>query len=98
MAAPSERPPRSSRPDADFPRGALGGAPPLGRGSVPDSSEVRSSEGRLKTTPLRPLIDIAAPGLTLTVLLDGGQTSARSVNFEGEVCRIGTHPSTDLTL
>jgi DNA-binding NtrC family response regulator len=77
----------------------MGRALPLGRGSVPDVSELAGGGGgKHKTTPLRPLIDIAQPQLTLVVVNDGGQPTSRTVVHEAEVCRIGTHPSNDLTL
>jgi DNA-binding NtrC family response regulator len=99
MADSPRRPPRPSRPGSDRPTAPpLGGALPLGRGSAPDSSEVGPGSKALKTTPLRPLIDIAQPQLTLTVVNDGGQPAPRTLVHEGEVCRIGTHPSNDLTL
>jgi DNA-binding NtrC family response regulator len=92
------RPPRPSRPGSERPTAPpLGGALPLGRGSSPDVNEIGTAKA-LRTAPLRPLIDIAQPQLTLTVVNDGGQPTARTVTYEGEVCRIGTHPSNDLTL
>jgi len=54
--------------------------------------------GRALTTPLRPLIDIAPPQLSLTVVNDGGRPASRTLIHQGDVCRIGTHPSNDLTL
>ncbi|MEO6572642.1 MAG: sigma 54-interacting transcriptional regulator [Polyangiaceae bacterium] len=50
------------------------------------------------TTPLRPLIDIAQAQLTLLVESEAGQSTARTLVYDGDVCRIGTHPSNDLTL
>jgi DNA-binding NtrC family response regulator len=50
------------------------------------------------TTPLAPLIDIAQPRLTLTVENEAGRPSDRVLVHEGETCRIGTHPSNDLTI
>jgi DNA-binding NtrC family response regulator len=50
------------------------------------------------TTPLRPLIDIASPRLTLIVEKDGDTAASRTVTHDGDVCRIGTHPSNDITL
>jgi DNA-binding NtrC family response regulator len=97
MADPPQRPTLPSPPPSDRPP-AVGRALPLGRGSAPDSSEVASSGKVLKTTPLRPLIDIAPPQLRLEVVNDGGQPASRTVVYEGELCRIGTHPSNDLTL
>jgi DNA-binding NtrC family response regulator len=48
--------------------------------------------------PLRPLIDIAQPRLTLDVEREAGQPVTRQLVHDGDVCRIGTHPSNDLTL
>jgi len=50
------------------------------------------------TTPLRPLIDIAQPRLTLVIETESGQPVGRTITHEGDVCRIGTHPSNDITL
>jgi DNA-binding NtrC family response regulator len=58
----------------------------------------RSEGGHLGTIPLRPLIDIAQPGLSLVVETEGGRPSQRTLTHEGDVCRIGTHPSNDLAL
>jgi DNA-binding NtrC family response regulator len=77
-------------------------APPLGR---PDGGELedgpfaeRSTRKNIGTVPLRPLVDIAQPRLTLTVERENGQGVSRTVTHEGDVCRIGTHPSNDLVL
>jgi two-component system response regulator HydG len=93
------RPPRPTRRASDRPTSPpRGAALPLGRGSVPDLDEIGAETGSLKTTPLRPLIDIAQPQLQLVVVSDGGQPAPRTIVHEGDVCRIGTHPSNDLTL
>ncbi len=98
MADPPERSTRLSQTDMEpATTAAPGRAPALGRGSVPDVTEAAAGVV-LKTTPLRPLIDIGPPQLSLTVVSDGGQPAERTLVFEGEVCRIGTHPSNDLTL
>jgi transcriptional regulator with GAF, ATPase, and Fis domain len=47
---------------------------------------------------LRPLIDIGQPGLTLVVESENGAANGRTHVHEGDVCRIGTHPSNDLVL
>ena len=111
--APPLRPPRPSSPEGRAPasqgtpspapasvRGPLPSAPPLplalGR-AVED--ETGGAAGRpFATTPLRPLIDIAQPRLTLTIESDGGKAVGRTVTHEGDVCKIGTHPSNDITL
>jgi DNA-binding NtrC family response regulator len=54
--------------------------------------------GRLGTVPLRSLIDIGQPGLTLTVEREAGNAVQRVLVHEGDVCRIGTHASNDLVL
>jgi DNA-binding NtrC family response regulator len=56
------------------------------------------AERPLATTPLRPLIDIAQPRLKLIVEKDGDGTPGRAISYEGDVCRVGTHPSNDVTL
>jgi transcriptional regulator with GAF, ATPase, and Fis domain len=57
-----------------------------------------SRGGRLGTVPLRPLIDIGQPGLTLIVERESGKVVERTLVHEGDVCRIGTHASNDLVL
>ncbi|AKU93512.1 Response regulator of zinc sigma-54-dependent two-component system [Labilithrix luteola] len=52
----------------------------------------------LRTVPLRPLIDIAQPRLALTIEVEGGRPSGRTIVHDGDVCRIGTHASNDLAL
>ncbi len=48
---------------------------------------------------VRQLIDtIAIPRLTLTIERERGAVVARSVVFDGDLCRIGTHSSNDLVL
>jgi DNA-binding NtrC family response regulator/pSer/pThr/pTyr-binding forkhead associated (FHA) protein len=89
---PSRPPPRAVR---DTP------APPLGPpeenpDQAPDSVPTRG--GRLGTVPLRPLIDIAQAGLTLTVEREAGKSVERVLVHEGDVVRIGTHASNDLVL
>ena len=72
---------------------------PLGRASSPDSELEDATPSRaFGTTPLRPLIDIAQPRLSLVVESENGQAVGRSITHEGDVCRIGTHPSNDITL
>src|SRR4051794_26501717 len=76
-------------------------APPLGKAEqTPDPTNVAPTSRRagLGTVPLRPLIDIAQPRLTLDVEREAGQPVTRQLVHEGEICRIGTHPSNDLTL
>ena len=65
-------------------------------GGVDSPSGVRG--GHLGTIPLRPLIDIAQPGLTLIIESEGGKETGRLHHHEGDVCRIGTHPSNDLVI
>jgi DNA-binding NtrC family response regulator len=73
---------------------------PLGRPQQDSDPDLRiGTPGRpFGTTPLRPLIDIAQPRLTLVVESDGGKPVGRTITHEGEVCRIGTHPSNDITI
>ena len=102
MAEPP-RPP-VPRPGASQPppsRGApLPAAPPLGRAEPDpdDSAPARPGARGRATTPLRPLIDIGQPRLTLVVEGENGRPVGRTVVHEGDACRIGTHPSNDLTL
>lgn len=73
---------------------------PLGRAADVDNELGGGTPGRaFGTTPLRPLIDIAEHAkLTLTIESDNGKAVNRVVTHEGDVCRIGTHPSNDITL
>jgi DNA-binding NtrC family response regulator len=101
MADPPRRiPPRPSPNRAKQPSAppSAGHAYPLGaRESAPDSSEVGMRRTNA-TTPLRPLIDIAQPQITLIVESEAGNAASRTLVCQGDVCRIGTHPSNDLTL
>ncbi len=98
---PRRPPPRPSAPLSR--RTETQVAPPLGP-SEPSADPLdapetpRSASAHLGTVPLRPLIDIAQPGLTLIVETEAGQVVTRTLEHEGDVCRIGTHPSNDLTL
>jgi two-component system response regulator HydG len=93
---PRRPPPRPS------PRGLpSSAAPALGpRDSSLDPAEIVPARGaaRLGTTPLRPLIDIAQPRLTLTIESEADRPTARTVVYDGDVCRIGTHPSNDVPI
>ncbi|MDB4996981.1 MAG: Response regulator of zinc sigma-54-dependent two-component system [Myxococcaceae bacterium] len=102
--------PTSRQPSGDWSNGpgsspTPGFAPALGpRDSVVDLSEFEEVPTRTNlqrwpaTTPLRPLIDIAQPQVSLTVEREGGNLVQRSIVHEGDVCRIGTHASNDLVL
>jgi DNA-binding NtrC family response regulator len=71
----------------------------LGRAPADDDEKgVGPTSRAFGTTPLRPLIDIAQPRLTLIIESEGGKALGRRVAHEGEVCRIGIHPSNDITL
>ncbi len=75
-----------------------GFAYPLGRLDS-EGGEIGGTPSRaFATTPLRPLIDIAQPRLTLIIESEGGKAVGRTVTHEGDQCRIGTHPSNDITL
>ncbi|HVH43556.1 MAG TPA: sigma 54-interacting transcriptional regulator [Labilithrix sp.] len=73
---------------------------PLGRApSSPDSEvSIPTPSRAFGTTPLRPLIDIGQPRLSLVVETEASQPVGRAVTHEGDVCRIGTHPSNDITI
>ncbi len=92
---PRPSPNRGKQPSAPP---SPGHAYPLGaRESAPDSSEVGMRRTNA-TIPLRPLIDIAQPQITLIVESEAGSPVSRTLVCQGDVCRIGTHPSNDLTL
>jgi DNA-binding NtrC family response regulator len=89
-------PPRSERSPSSP---SLGGALPLGRTESPDSDPYATAPHRpFGTTPLRPLIDIAQPKLSLVIETENGKPVGRTITHEGDVCRIGTHPSNDITI
>ncbi len=72
---------------------------PLGRAEPSSESGGGTPDGRqLATTRLRPLIDIAQPRLTLVVESENGNAVGRAHTHEGDVCRIGTHPSNDIVI
>jgi DNA-binding NtrC family response regulator len=99
MDPPSRRlPPRPnpSRPRIAPPALPLGRAEPDPDSGAPEPP--RSKDGHLGTIPLRPLIDIGQPQLTLIVERENGQRSERTLVHDGDVCRIGSHPSNALTL
>jgi DNA-binding NtrC family response regulator len=103
-SSPPLRPPRPSSPESKGPASEGGAdlesarALPLGRAPA-DADEPGGTPSRaFATTPLRPLIDIAQPRLTLIVESDNGTQVGKTVAHEGDVCRIGTHPSNDITL
>ncbi|MBX3187516.1 MAG: sigma 54-dependent Fis family transcriptional regulator [Labilithrix sp.] len=97
------KPPRPSSPPASR-RPVATPAPPLGPPESPRPPAVagdgapRSKDDHLGTVRLPTLIDIAQPRLTLIVESEGGRAVSRTLEHEGDVCRIGTHPSNDLTL
>ena len=48
---------------------------------------------------VRQLIDtVAIPRLSLTVERESGKATSRTVLYDGDLCRIGTHSSNDLVL
>jgi DNA-binding NtrC family response regulator len=67
-------------------------------GGPPSESQLPVVPRPFGTTPLRPLIDIAQPRLLLVVETENGSPVGRTITHEGEVCRIGTHPSNDVTV
>jgi len=76
---------------------------PLGRSTDVDDELAGGAHGgrAFGTTPLRPLIDIAQHAkLTLVVESENGKGVNRAVapTQEGDVIRIGTHPSNDITI
>jgi DNA-binding NtrC family response regulator len=81
------------------PRPSIPSALPLGRApSTPDVEGLATPSRAFGTTPLRPLIDIAQPRLAIVVESDNGQAVNRAATYDGDVCRIGTHPSNDIVV
>jgi DNA-binding NtrC family response regulator len=70
----------------------------LGRSDPDTEIEEATPSRQFATTPLRALIDIAQPRLTLIVESEAGSPVGRTITHEGEVCRIGTHPSNDVVI
>jgi DNA-binding NtrC family response regulator len=97
----ASEPPRPTPRPSESPRERLTYAPPLGPADASEPSEADDDArlgDHLGTVPLRPLIDIATPLLTLVVEVEAGASVARTIVHEGDICRIGTHPSNDVTL
>jgi DNA-binding NtrC family response regulator len=83
--------PPSSRSGSFFPP-SEGEAPPDGTPTV-----AKRTEHSVHT--IRQLIDtVAIPRLTLTIEREGGVFSSKQVVHDGDLCRIGSHPSNDLVL
>lgn len=54
--------------------------------------------GDLSTAPLRQIARVVVPRLILTVERENGQPVNRSVTYEGEICRVGTHSSNEVVI
>ena len=95
-------PPSTDRPVLRPPTPPIAWAPSDGEanGTVPPPPASGAPRRDLGTTPLRSLVDIAQPRLTLVVEGEPGASvpGPRTVVNEGDVCRIGTHASNDLVL
>jgi DNA-binding NtrC family response regulator len=77
----------SPRPPSFFPSHGPDGPPTM----------LRRDEQSVAT--VRQLIDtVAIPRLALTVEREGGKLTSRTVIYDGDLCRIGTHSSNDLVL
>jgi DNA-binding NtrC family response regulator len=80
--------------------------PPVGRSpgsffppTAPEGPPTMAKRRDQSIHTVRQLIDtIAIPRLTLTIERERGAVVARSVVFDGDLCRIGTHSSNDLVL
>ena len=60
-------------------------------------TRLRRDESSVATA--RQLIDtVSIPRLSLTVEREGGKATSRTVLYDGDLCRIGTHSSNDLVL
>jgi DNA-binding NtrC family response regulator len=78
----------SSRDPLPEERGmALG--PPSGR--IPEFREHAATIPQMSE-------EVALPRLTITVERDGGQASGKQLVYDGDECRIGSHPSNDVPL
>jgi DNA-binding NtrC family response regulator len=78
-----------------------GGAPPRPRPKVAPSAAATppqvASSGQLMTTPSM-LESVAIPRISIEVEREAGVPSGRVVEFEGDRCRLGSHPANDLVL
>jgi DNA-binding NtrC family response regulator len=54
--------------------------------------------GEHATAPLRPITRVSVPRLVITVERENGGAVSRAITHEGELCRIGTHSSNEVTL
>jgi DNA-binding NtrC family response regulator len=84
-------------PDFDIP-GTVPKAPSFFP-SAPEGPPTLLRRDEHSVATARQLIDtVAIPRLSLTVDREAGKAAARTVFFEGDFCRIGTHSSNDLVL
>ncbi len=86
--AATEIPGTAAKPPSSFPAAHGNDGPP---------TRLRRDESSVAT--VRQLIDtVAIPRLSLTVERDSGKATSRTVLYDGDLCRIGTHASNDLVL
>jgi DNA-binding NtrC family response regulator len=83
--------------------GSLPASPRTGRpffpDSPPDEPPTKAKHREQSVHTVRQLIDtIAIPRLTLAVEREKGAMASKSLVFDGDLCRIGTHSSNDLVL
>jgi transcriptional regulator with AAA-type ATPase domain len=96
----------SRRPAPSSPLAAEGAAQaPDGRaaagpfGPAADGPPTRLRRDSATVATARQLVDtVSIPRLSLTVSRERGSQTSRTVLFDGEVCRIGSHASNDLVL
>src|ERR1700691_4247918 len=73
--------------------------PPSFFPSAPDGPPTMLKRDEQSVATVRQLIDtVAIPRLSLTVEREGGKATSRTVLYDGDLCRIGTHSSNDLVL
>src|SRR5262249_22054951 len=73
--------------------------PPSEPGQPPDGTPTVARRTENSVHTIRQLIEsVAIPRITLTIEREGGMMGSRQVVHDGDLCRIGSHPSNDLVL
>ena len=96
MAPPTSRSPHAS--SADIP-GTAPKPPSFFPNATQDGPPTMLKRDDTSVATVRQLIDtVAIPRLSLTLEREAGKTTSRTVLYDGDLCRIGTHSSNDLVL
>jgi transcriptional regulator with AAA-type ATPase domain len=88
---------RTTQPAVDIPGTAP--RPPSAFPAQADGPPTRLRRDESSVATARQLIDtVSIPRLSLTVEREAGRATSRTVLYDGDLCRIGTHSSNDLVL